>query len=426
MPVAPDGSSPGTSCVPFGSVSGPAVVVRDEALRAYDFGPAHPLAPVRVELAFALAEELGVLDGDGVTVVGATPATEDQLLRVHTSDYLDAVRRCGTGGRRADLAHGIGTADVPAFPNMHEASALVAGASLAAAEAVWGGRARHGVNLAGGLHHAMPAAASGFCVYNDPAVAIAQLLEWGAGRVAYVDVDVHHGDGVQTVSYDDPRVLTVSLHESGRTLFPGTGFPDEIGGPGAEGRSVNVALPAGTGDEGWLRAFFAVVPPLVRAFAPDVLVSQSGCDSHALDPLAHLMLSVDGQRASYDALHALAHDVCDGRWVALGGGGYERVQVVPRAWTHLLAIAAGVPLDPATPTPRRWRERCVERARESAPTALTDGRVPRWEPWSPSGAGRQPNGPAEPGGAAEGVDRAITATRRAVFRWHGLDPDDAD
>jgi acetoin utilization protein AcuC len=392
-------------------MSGRAVVVRDEALRAYDFGPAHPLTPVRVELTFSLADELGVLAADGVATVGAAPATDHQLERVHTPDYLAAVRRAGADPRRADLAHGIGTPDVPAFPDMHEASALVAGASLAAAEAVWSGRAVHSVNIAGGLHHAMPAAASGFCVYNDPAVAIAELLALGAQRVAYVDVDVHHGDGVQTAFYDEPRVLTISLHESGRTLFPGTGFPDEIGAPGAEGRSVNVALPAGTGDAGWLRAFSAVVPPLLRSFRPDVLVSQSGCDSHALDPLANLMLSVDGQSMAYAALHELAHEMCAGRWVVLGGGGYERVQVVPRAWTHLLAIAAGVPLDPAASTPPQWRRLCRDRAGEAAPTTMTDGREPDWVTWQ--------GGVGDP---ADRVDAAIAATRRAVFPRHDLDP----
>ena len=216
---------------------------------------------------------------------------------------------------------------------------------------MWSGTSAHGINIAGGLHHAMPDRASGFCVYNDPAMAIAWLLEQGAQRIAYVDVDVHHGDGVQEVFWDDPRVLTISLHETGAALFPGTGFPTEIGGPGAEGSAVNVALPPGTGDAGWLRAFHAIVPPLLKAFEPVVLVSQQGCDSHAEDPLAHLALSVDGQRASYLALHDLAHSCADGRWLATGGGGYALVDVVPRAWTHLLAIASGRPLDPETAVP---------------------------------------------------------------------------
>ena len=235
---------------------------------------------------------------------------------------------------------------------MHEASRHVVGASIEAARQVWTGAVDHAANIAGGLHHAMPDRASGFCVYNDVAVAIRWLLDNGAERVAYVDVDVHHGDGVEAIFYDDPRVLTISLHETGQMLFPGTGFPADTGGPDALGSAVNVALPPGTADAGWLRAFHAVVPALVREFAPDVLVTQQGCDSHRDDPLAHLALSVDGQRASYLALHDLAHEAADGRWVAFGGGGYAVVEVVPRAWTHLLSVVSGRPLGVDLATPR--------------------------------------------------------------------------
>jgi acetoin utilization protein AcuC len=233
---------------------------------------------------------------------------------------------------------------------MHEASALVAGATLAAARAVWSGETSHAANIAGGLHHAMRRSASGFCVYNDPAIAIKWMLAQGAERIAYVDVDVHHGDGVQAAFYDDPRVLTISLHEHPATLFPGTGLASEIGSGQGRGYAVNVALPAFTGDAGWLRAFDAVVPPLLRAFKPEVLVSQHGCDSHRLDPLANLELSVDGQRRAQLMVHDLAHEVAGGKWLLTGGGGYQLVQVVPRSWTHLLAVASGDPLDPALPT----------------------------------------------------------------------------
>ncbi|GGL36427.1 acetoin utilization protein AcuC [Planomonospora parontospora] len=379
-------------------------VVWEDALTAYDFGPGHPLAPVRVELTMALARELGVLDA--VELAGCAPATDDELALVHRRDYIEAVRRVSATGR-PDRAAGLGTEDNPAFAGVHEASALIAGATLAAARAVWTGEAEHAANVAGGLHHAMPGTASGFCVYNDPAVAIGWLLSQGASRVAYVDVDVHHGDGVQAMFHDDPRVLTVSLHESPRTLFPGTGFPHETG---AEGTAVNVALPAGCGDAGWLRAFHAVVPPLLREFAPEVLVTQHGCDSHALDPLAHLMLSLDGQRTAYAALHELAHETAGGRWIVTGGGGYELVQVVPRAWTHLLAEVSGHPLDPATATPQEWRRLVRERTGETPPLSMTDGRKPEFQDLS---AGYDP---------ADPVDRAILATRNAVFPFHGLDP----
>jgi acetoin utilization protein AcuC len=378
-------------------------VAWDERLTAYDFGPAHPLAPVRVELTIALADALGVLAEPGVTVVAPAAASTAELELVHDPRYLAAVR---TG--LADLAFGLGTPDNPVFPGMHEASALVAGATLAAAAAVWESRSEHAVNVAGGLHHAMRAMASGFCVYNDPAIAIRWLLGQGAERIAYVDVDVHHGDGVQAAFYDDPRVLTISLHEHPMTLFPGTGLPGEIGGPGAEGMAVNVALPAGTGDAGWLRAFDAVVPLLLGAFRPQVLVSQHGCDSHRLDPLAHLELTIDAQRAAHARLHQLAHDTAGGRWVLTGGGGYALVQVVPRTWTHLLAEASGRPLDPAASTPQSWREFARARTGARPPETMTDGAPASFTPLS---SGYDP---------ADAVDRAIMATRNAVFPLHGL------
>ncbi|HEY2950261.1 MAG TPA: acetoin utilization protein AcuC [Micromonosporaceae bacterium] len=385
------------------------VVVWDDKLLEYDLGD-HPLDPVRVELTIALARELGVLDRPGVRMVTPDPADDATLTRVHRAEYLAAVRAAPL--EPFFSGYGLNTPDNPVFDGMHDASAYVAGATVAAAEAVWRGEATHAVNIAGGLHHAMPARASGFCVYNDPAVAIARLLDLGAERIGYVDVDVHHGDGVQAIFYDDPRVLTVSLHETPLALFPGTGFPDETGGEHAQGSAVNVALPPGTADAGWLRAFHAVVPSVLRAFRPQLLVTQCGADGHRLDPLADLRLSVDGQRATYVALRGLADELCDGRWVATGGGGYALVEVVPRAWTHLLAIATGEPIEPATLTPPGWRALAHDRrpARE-VPLRMTDDADPAYEPWQPTG---------EP----DAVDRAIAATRRAAFPLHGLDPHD--
>jgi acetoin utilization protein AcuC len=203
-------------------------------------------------------------------------------------------------------------------------------------------------------------------------------------------------------------VLTISLHESGRFLFPGTGFPTDTGGPAAEGSAVNVALPPGTSDSGWLRAFHAVVPALLEEFRPEVLVSQHGCDSHILDPLAHLALTVDGQRSSYDALHRLAHEHAGGRWVATGGGGYELVDVVPRAWSHLIAIAAGAPVPPDTDVPPDWLAHVQQRLGVVGPQRMTDGVEPQWQDWS-SGID-----PADP------IDQAVRATQQAVFPAHGL------
>jgi acetoin utilization protein AcuC len=382
------------------------LVVWDDSLTHYDFGPSHPLSPIRLDLTIRLARELGVLDGDHVELVPPEVADDGLLTTVHTPEFVAAVKRASV-----DPRHGLGTGDNPCFDAMHEASARVAAGSVDAALAVWQGRVSHAVNIAGGLHHAMPNSASGFCVYNDPALAIRALLEAGAERVAYIDVDVHHGDGVQAIFFRDPRVLTISLHETPQMLFPGTGYPDETGGPGAEGSAVNVALPPGTTDGGWLRAFHAVVPPLLRAWRPQILVTQDGCDTHVEDPLAHLALTVDGQRASYAAMHALAHELCEGRWVATGGGGYEIVDVVPRAWTHLLAEAAGTPVPPEQAVPSQWREYVATAFGRRGPTRMTDGQPPGYDDWA---GGYNP---------ADWLDRAVMATRKAVFPFHGINPE---
>ena len=388
----------------------------DDQLTRYDFGPGHPLAPVRVELTMALAREFGVFDAPGVSLIDPEPAPDELLELRHDPAYLTAVKRAGELAARGEpldprsVFFGLGTADDPVFPHMHEASALVVGATMAAARAVWTSAASHGASVAGGLHHAMARAASGFCIYNDPAIAITWLLGQGLERIAYVDLDVHHGDGVQAAFYSDPRVLTISLHEDPATLFPGTGLSSETGAGAGEGYAVNVALPAGTGDAGWLRAFDAVVPPLLRSFQPQLLVSQHGCDSHRLDPLAHLNVTVDGQRRAQSMVHQLAHETADGRWLCTGGGGYALATVVPRSWTHLLGMASDRPIERAEPTPAAWRELVRRRTGVEPPELMTDGGSDDFASFED---GYDPGDP---------VDRAILATRQAVFPAHGLLP----
>ena len=382
-------------------------IVWDDRLAAYDFGPRHPLTPIRVQLAMRLVREFGLLDHANVTTLTPVNLAEiEDVLRVHSADYVQAVQHASIEPGFSAPASGLGTGDNPVFAGMHEASLRVAGATMTAARAVHSGEFDHAVNLAGGLHHAMPAMAEGFCIYSDIGVAIAWLLEQGVQRIAYVDVDVHHGDGVQAMFWDDPRVLTISIHESPASLFPGTGWPTEIGGAGAEGTAVNIALPAGTDDQGFLRALHAVVPDLLEAFAPQVLVTQQGVDSHLEDPLAHLMLSLDGQRMAFEALHRWAHRYAGGRWIAVGGGGYEWCEVVPRAWTHLVAEAAGHRIDPVTTVPEAYLAYVAEAHGRVAPGRMTDGRTP----W-PRGIDDGLN-PEDP------VDAAILATRREIFpRW---------
>ncbi|MFE3320708.1 acetoin utilization protein AcuC [Nocardia sp. NPDC059195] len=398
-------------------------VVWTERFLGYTWSPEHPMKPARLQYTMSLAQSLGLLDG--VEPLAPDAATQSDLMRVHSSSYIEAVRRAGQGPPTPeDAAYGLGTADNPVFPHMHEAASVIVGGTLAAAREIAAGRTRRAVSIGGGMHHAMPDSAAGFCVYNDAAIAISWLLDHGFDRIAYLDVDVHHGDGVQRAFYADPRVLTVSLHQHPATLWPNTGWPEETGIGAAEGTSINLPLLPGTRDAQWLRGFHAVVPGAVAAFRPQIIISQCGVDTHREDPLADLELTVDGQRAAFLAMRDLADEYAEGRWLAVGGGGYGVVRVVPRAWTHLLAAALDRPLAPETPVPTDW----IEQVRASAPrvrppTTMGDGGDTAYRAWD--GPGGTPEiGDAGQIRAQRAVDTAITATRRASFGLLGLDPED--
>ena len=382
-------------------MSGDAALVLCPEARIYDHGPPHPLRPERVLYTWSLIEACGLLDLAHVSAVDCRSATDAELGLVHSPEFIEATRRAGHGEAGDWERFGYGPGDNPIFPDMHEAGAFVAGASLVAAEAVADGRAAHAFNAAGGLHHAMPAHASGFCVYDDPAIAIAWLLAREIHPVAYVDVDVHHGDGPQAIFYEDPRVLTISLHQSGDTIFPGTGFVTERGAAGAEGTKVNVPLQPGVSDEAWLIAFREIVPPVVRAFAPAVLVTQLGCDTHWSDPLANLRLTTRAYREAAAELHALAHDVAGGRWVATGGGGYQWATVVPRAWTLYFAEMCGVELPDALP--ESWIEQVEFAERREVPARFGEPAV----------------GPAR---LDPETAHTIETVKRVCFPFFGLEP----
>lgn len=350
------------------------VLVWDDEQLAYDFGPEHPLKPIRVELTVGLIRASGLTAPEHVLTLPSDPFGVDDVLRIHDAEYVEVVRALSTSPRRFDergAAYGLGPGDNPIFAGMHEASLGVCGASVAAARVVWEGRAGHAFNPAGGLHHALRDRASGFCIYDDPVAAIDWLLRHGAERVGYVDIDTHHGDGVQAYFYDDPRVLTISLHESGRYLFPGTGFTDEVGAGDGRGTALNVPLPPATTGEVWLEAFDAVVPAALDAFDPEILVTQLGCDTHATDPLAHLALTTGDYAAIGERLHRLAHEHASGRWVATGGGGYQIVNVVPRTWTIYFAEMTGGEL-PAE-VPWGWLAETEERTGTRPPGAFLEG-----------------------------------------------------
>src|SRR5579885_2695974 len=327
----------------------------------YDFGPEHPLQPSSLEALIDLLARSGLWKVEQPeTRLDFRPATLNELSLVHTSDYIAAVQQLsqpedGTMGKeelkersRLALKYGFGDGDTPPLPGMHEISARIAGGTLVAMSAVMGlpeggkfereeDRPLHVFHPAGGLHHAWAERASGFCVYNDIAVAIAHVIRSCEAKVLYIDFDAHHGDGVQRSFYDEPRVLTVSFHETGRYLLPGTGDVLELGQGAGRGFAVNIPVDAFTEDDSWMEAVNALLFPLVTSFAPDIIISQHGCDTHAWDPLTHLSLTMSGIQAQMQLAHQLAHTYCGGKWVAVGGGGYDLYRVVPRAWSLLWA-----------------------------------------------------------------------------------------
>ncbi|MEU5840489.1 acetoin utilization protein AcuC [Rhodococcus sp. NPDC047139] len=407
-------------------LSGDRIVVWSPDYLDYRWGSTHPMNPTRLDLTMALSRSLGLLEG--VETLRPSPAEDGDLLRIHTASYVDAVKRAGSAPEGtsppADAPHGLGTEDNPIFPRMHEASATLAGGTLAAAREIASGRARRAVSIGGGMHHAMADWAAGFCVYNDAAIAISWLLDHGYDRIAYIDVDAHHGDGVQHAFLGDPRVLTISLHQHPATLWPNTGWSSEIGSGPAEGTAINLPVLPGTVDSLWLRAFHAVVPGAIAAFRPQILISQCGADSHREDPLADLSLTVDGQRASYLAMRDLADRYCEGRWLAVGGGGYGLVRVVPRAWTHLIAAALDREIDLKTPIPADWRERVGALAPSvELPDDMGEDSDVSYLPWDGPG-GTPETGISSLDRALTRIDSAIIATRRAAFPLLGLDPED--
>jgi acetoin utilization protein AcuC len=344
-------------------VSEPLVVYGPASLD-YDFGPDHPLTPRRFGPSIDLLRTVGATN-----FVEPREATDAELRRLHAAGYLDTVKSFGHDPRRP-YSMGIGPGDCPPFGGMHEASATVAGGSIEAVDRILAGEVEHAFNPGGGLHHASASRASGFCIYNDVALGVARARDAGH-RVMYVDLDVHHGDGTQALFWNDPEVLTFSIHESGRTLFPGTGWEDEIGGPEAQGSKVNVPLQAYSGDGSWVPIVSTLLPALAEAFRPTFLVSQHGCDSHALDPLAHLRLTTNAYRHATVLLDELAHQWTGGRWLATGGGGYDVYRVVPRSWSLVWLAQAHADVPPETEPDwrRRWADE-AERYDQAPPPAM--------------------------------------------------------
>jgi len=317
--------------------------IYSDAYLDYDYGPTHPLKIIRLKLTYELIRAYGLLDLPAVQTIITRAAEEEDLAIFHSRDYLNMLKQANNGHVQGSAySYGLGPGDNPIFAGLYDWSLLVTGATLQAVDFVAKGQGGIAFNIAGGLHHAMKSRASGFCYVNDPVIGILKLLGQGK-RVAYIDIDAHHADGVQAAFYGTNRVLTISLHEAGYTLFPGTGFEYEIGEGEGEGYAVNLPFPPYTDDEAYVWAFEEIVPPLIHAFRPDVVVTQLGVDSFYNDPLTNLQLSMFGFEKVVRRIKELAP-----RWVALGGGGYD-VSNVARAWTLAWAVMNGIELSDELP-----------------------------------------------------------------------------
>ena len=351
-------------------------LVFTEEYNKYNFGPRHPLRPLRLMLTYSLIEKLGLMNHGKLELITPRMATREEIVSVHSPQYVDVVKQLSEDpDNHADLKpyiYGLGPGDNPIFKGMYEASALICGASLTAAEKVWTDEAFNVTfNPAGGLHHAMKNKASGFCIFNDIAVAIRHLKKLDENiRVAYLDIDCHHGDGVQWLFYDDPNVLTISFHESGKFLFPGTGNTEEKGKEMGEGYSVNFPILPGTSTKMYLKLFRSCVPEILKAYSPDILITQLGVDTHYNDPLTQMGLSIQAYKSLAKEMDLYAQKYCNNKWLALGGGGYL-MTVVPRAWT--LFLAQMLEVDLKNELPKQWIEEIKEKVPyEETPYYLWD------------------------------------------------------
>ncbi|MEM0240192.1 MAG: acetoin utilization protein AcuC [Candidatus Nezhaarchaeales archaeon] len=338
-------------------------IVYSDVYLNYNFGHGHPLNPYRVKLFFDLIKHYGLLQE--LDHVEPRMASEDELMLVHSREYVDKVKRLSEKGYGM-----LDFGDTPAFKGMFEASCYIVGGTLVAVDMVMSGKCEHAFNPGGGLHHASHDKGAGFCVFNDVAIAVRYLLnKWKVKKVMVLDIDVHHGDGTQWILYSEPRALKVDFHESGLYLYPGTGFVDEMGEGEGYGFTVNVPLPPRTYDDAYLYAFKEIVPTLTEEFKPDVIVHQCGVDTHFEDPLAHLALTTKSYAEIAEIMHELAHKVAGGKYIMVGGGGYN-VATVARAWTIMLSKVIGVELPDEIP--REWIVEFKNLMGYSPPTTLHD------------------------------------------------------
>lgn len=347
------------------------VFVYSDQLLQYKFNQDHPFNPIRLQLTYDLLKSMNLLDDN--QIIEPTIASDEMLRLVHDKDFIAAVKAAGNGGLTPSQAdsYGLGTEDTPIFPNMHDAAANLVGATLTAVDYVMSGKARYALSLGGGLHHGFRGKASGFCIYNDSSIAIEYIKQKYNARVLYIDTDAHHGDGVQWAFYDDPDVCTLSIHETGRYLFPGTGNVNEKGNGKGFGYSINVPIDAFTENESFLEVYETALREVADFFKPDVILTQNGADAHYWDPLTHLSVTMDTYTRIPRLAKEIADQYCGGKWIAVGGGGYDLWRVVPRAWASIWLTMIDQRIDNA-PLPKDWLEKWQKHAPVTLPTHWLD------------------------------------------------------
>jgi acetoin utilization protein AcuC len=352
-----------------------AVFIYSNEQLSYRFNDKHPFNHLRLQLTYDLLKSVDVLNDE--FILPPRIASNEEIALIHDEAYIEAVQLAGQGKLSEAMAvnYGLGTDDTPIFQQMHEASALLVGGTLTAVDEVMKGRANHALHLGGGLHHGFKGKASGFCIYNDSSIAIEYIKKKYGARVLYVDTDAHHGDGVQWAFYDDPDVCTLSIHETGRYLFPGTGQVHEKGSGKGYGFSINVPVDAFTEDDSFIEVYETSLREVIEFFKPDVILTQNGADAHHFDPLTHLCSTFKTYKKIPELAHQLAHEYCNGRWIAVGGGGYDIWRVVPRAWAYIWLTMTNQTAHVTEPLPDVWLTKWNKQAEVELPTLWEDGNI---------------------------------------------------
>lgn len=348
-------------------------IYHDDYLK-YDFGKGHPLSAIRIQMHKELLELNSFFENENVVLIEPSNCSDEDLQTVHSKDYINFIKRLSVSGEGS-----VDGKDTPAFKGMYDVTKTSVGGTLTAVDEIMKGNLNHAWNPGGGFHHAKTSSGGGFCIFNDIAIAIKRLLgKYNVKRIMYIDIDAHHGNGIQDIFYDDSRVCKISLHESGQTLYPYSGFEEEIGRRDGKGYNINIPLPMGTFDEAYIQVFSEVLPLVAEFYSPEFIILAAGADAHYLDPLSHLQLTSSTYLRVADIVHELSHKHCKGRCAMLGAGGYS-LDATPRMWSLMVSRFSGIELSDEIPA--EWRNKFKSYYPDLKPPArLIDTSLPKIDP----------------------------------------------